>query len=452
MTTNVSSLKNKVVKAGSWVLVGHVVSQLIRLGGNLVLTRLLVPDMFGLMAVVTVFLTGINMFSDLGIAQNIIQSKKTGDARYLNTAWTVQVLRGVVIFVLMLMISGSILLANQAGLFPVLSVYADPLLPALLAVMSISGLIAGFNSLNIAVHNRELQLKNIVAIELLSQALGLIAMIGLAWYYQNVWSLVFGTLCSAFIKMAFSHHVYFGALPKFMWDKPSVKEVFHFGKWIFGSSIFTFFAGQGDRILLGGLVTSAELGVYTIAFFLAMAFKEIVRKVMSSVFYPALSEVARTRPDELKTIYYRIRQKLDIAVMIVVGLMASSGHYIIAFLYDDRYIEAGWMLEILSLSILFLGTTMAGVVLMALGNTKSIMMMTATSTLFLFVSVPVAFHFWGMQGAVAAIALNALVEIPIIFYMMRRYQLLSWFNEFRMWPLFFISYFIGNHLSDRLFL
>ena len=451
MTTNASSLKSKVLKAGSWVIVGHVLFQIIRLGGNLVLTRLLVPDMFGLMAVVTVFLSGIMMFSDLGITQNIIQSKKVNDVRYLNTAWSIQVIRGVVIFFFMLLVSWLIYLFNSLAVFPSQSVYADPLLPFLLGVMSISGLISGFNSLNVAVHNRELQLKNIVFIETVSQVLGLICMIALAWYYQNIWALVAGTLLSALIKMVLSHHRMFGERAQFMWDKEAAREIFHFGKWIFGSSIFTFFAGQGDRILLGGLVTPAELGIYNIAFFLAMAFKEVARKVMSSVFYPALSEIARTRRNELQTIYYQIRKKLDIGVMVAVGLMASCGHYIIDFLYDSRYLEAGWMLEILSLSSLFLGTTMAGVILMALGNTKSIMVITAVSTVLLFISVPIAFHFWALQGAVVAIALNALVEVPIIFYMMRQYKLLNWYYEFRMWPLFFSTYAAGHYVSGWLF-
>jgi O-antigen/teichoic acid export membrane protein len=450
MKTKENSFKAKVLKAGSWVLLGHAFSQFVRLGGNLILTRLLVPEMFGLMAVVTVFLTGITMFSDLGITQNIIQSKKSGDKKYLNTAWSIQVLRGVVIFFLMLSISWLVYYSNTLGFFSAQSVYADPLLPVLLAVMSIAGLISGFNSLNLAVHNRELELKNIVLVELISQVLGLVFMIALALYYKNIWSLVFGTLLSFFIKVVLSHHRAFGDKAKFMWDATAAREIFHFGKWIFGSSIFTFFAGRGDRILLGGLISPAELGVYSIAFFLATAFKEIVRKVMSSVFYPALSEVARTRPNDLQEVYYRIRKKLDTAVMVVVGLMASCGNLVITFLYDERYVQAGWMLEILSLSTLFLGTTMAGVCLMALGNTKSIMFITATSTVFLFISVPTAFYFWSLDGAVIVIALNALVEIPIIFYMMRRYQLLNWFYEFRMWPLFFITYALGHYGSEWL--
>ena len=387
------------------------------------------------------------MFSDLGIVQNIIQSKRGAEKFYIDTAWSIQVIRGGVICILILLISFLLDYFNSIALFSDKSVYSDPELPLLLAVMSITGLIAGFNSLNIALQNRNLKLKKIVIIEVVSQLMGLIIMIVLAWYYRNIWSLVFGTIISAIVKMALSHHHTFGAKANFAWDKEAVREIFHFGKWIFGSSIFTFLSAQGDRLLLGGLISPRELGIYTIAFFLAMAFKEVIRKVMTSVFYPALSEVVRTRRSELKAIYYQMRQKLDIVVMLGVGLMATCGHLIIEFLYDDRYSNAGWMLEILSLSFVFLGTTMAGVVLMALGNSKSIMVMTAASTLFLFVSLPVAFHFWGLYGAVVAIALKSLIEIPIIFYMMKQYDLLSWFDEFKMWPILLITYTAGHYFS-----
>jgi O-antigen/teichoic acid export membrane protein len=200
--------------------------------------------------------------------------------------------------------------------------------------------------------------------------------------------------------------------------------------------------------LLGALVTPAELGIYTIAFFLAMALKEIVKKVMSSVFYPALSEVVRTRPHELKQVYYRIRTRLDIVVMVIVGIMASSGSLVIDILYDDRYADAGWMLEILSLSIIFLGTTMAGICLMALGNSKSIMVLTAVSSVFLFISVPLAYDYFGFYGAVVAIALNAIVEIPIIVYLMKRYKIWSWFHELKTWPLFFLVFGLCRYLGE----
>ena len=435
------TLKQRILYSGSWAVLSHLLSQGMRLGGNLILTRLLVPEMFGVMAIVSVLLAGISMFSDLGILQNIIQSKRSHEKAYINTAWTIQILRGIFIFFILIVLSVLIYSLGVRGALTAGSVYADTELPWILSVMSLTALISGFNSINLALLNRELKIKEITFIEVMSQSAGLLLMIIIATIYANIWSLVIGTIFSALVKMLLSHSPSYGEKSKFCWDNSAVKEIFGFGKWIFGASIFTFLVGQGDRLILGDLISPEELGVYNIAFFLAMAFKEIVRKVMSSVFYPVLSEVVRDRPDDLKNVYYKIRAKVDVVVMIVVALLAASGHLIIDFLYDDRYKSAGWMLETLSLSTIFLGTTMAGVCLLALGDAKAIMKLTATSAVFLFIAVPISFEYFGLEGAVIAIALNSIIEIPLIFYMMKSYKLLSLLKEFRFWPLFFLIFY-----------
>lgn len=424
---------------------GDVVAQIIRLGGNLTLTRLLVPEMFGLMAIVTVFVNGIAMFSDLGISQNIIQSENADKKSYINTAWAIQILRGVVMFFLILAVSVVLYYMGNTKLLPQGSVYADPQLPYILAVMSVSAIISGFNSMNLAVLTRKLNFKLIVIIELISQVIGLLFMIFFAYYFKNIWALLVGTVVSVFIKMVLSHHSSLGTRSQWGWDRHALHEIFHFGKWVFGASIVTFLVAQGDRLLLGALISTEELGVYTVSFFLAMAFNKMVRKVMSSVLYPALSDVVRNRPQDLKRIYYKIRMPLDVVVMVLVGILASTGHLLIDFLYDDRYQDAGWMLEVISLSTLFLGMTMAGVCFMALGDSKSIMMLTSVLAVFLFVSVPVAFYFFGLYGAVVTIALSSVVEIPLIFYKMHKYKLLSWVDEFKAWPFFFLSYGVGYY-------
>lgn len=74
-----------------------VAQQLIRLGSNLILTRLLFPEAFGLMALVQTFMTGLAMFSDIGIGPSIIQNRRGEDPDFLNTAWTIQIGRGVML-------------------------------------------------------------------------------------------------------------------------------------------------------------------------------------------------------------------------------------------------------------------------------------------------------------------------------------------------------------------
>ena len=71
----------------------------LRMISSLILTRLLVPEAFGLMALISVLMTGFAMFSDMGISSSVVQSKRGDDPTYLNTAWTLQVIRGFVLWI-----------------------------------------------------------------------------------------------------------------------------------------------------------------------------------------------------------------------------------------------------------------------------------------------------------------------------------------------------------------
>lgn len=440
-------LKHRTIRSGLWVLIGHFFSQSLRLGSNLILTRLLVPEMFGVMAIVTIFIMGIGMFSDVGLQQNIVQSKRGNDKVYLNTAWTIQAIRGGGIFVFSLLLSVVMYFLGQYNSLGDNTVYADPQLPFLLALTSVTALISGFNSINLLLLNRKLIIGRVILIDTISQIIGIFFMVFLAWYYREIWSLVLGGIVASLIKMIVSHHKSLGERNYFVWDKTCAHEIFHFGKWVFFSSILGFMLAQGDRLLLGLWESPKSLGVYSIAFFLAMALKDALKKIASSVFYPMLSEVERENPDNLKNVYYRIRAKVDFFAMVTAGLMFSSGHVFIDILYDSRYLEAGWMFEILSLSMVFIGYSLAGMCLLAKGDAKNNMILTLAAVLFLYVSMPIAYYYYGLYGAIIAISFNYIIDIPGTFYVMNKYKLLDLRKEFRMIPVFFIAYFIGIYLQ-----
>src|SRR5262245_53429100 len=112
------SLKKRVLRAGTWSLAGHGLSQAIRFGSNLLMTRLLVPDMFGVMAIASILAMCLALFSDLGLRQNIIQSKRGSDSAFLNTAWMVQILRGIVLWFFYFSVGLLCFLADHMGMIP----------------------------------------------------------------------------------------------------------------------------------------------------------------------------------------------------------------------------------------------------------------------------------------------------------------------------------------------
>jgi O-antigen/teichoic acid export membrane protein len=110
-----SSIKKLAIRGAVWTIASYGTSQILRFGSNLILTRLLIPDVFGLMALVYVFISGLHLFSDIGIGTSIIQNKRGDDPVFLNTAWTMQVIRGVGLWICSLLIA-----------WPVAAFYAKP--------------------------------------------------------------------------------------------------------------------------------------------------------------------------------------------------------------------------------------------------------------------------------------------------------------------------------------
>jgi len=437
------TLKQRVVKSGSWVIFGHLFSQTMRLGSNLVLTRLLVPEMFGVMAVVSVIMGGLAMFSDVGLLQNIVQSKRGEEPNYLNTAWTIQIIRGFVVFMIALLASMALYYLGQQGYIPQDTVYANVELPFILAVVSMNAVISGFNSIHLLLLNRKLMLGKLTLINLVSQVVAIAFMLIWAWYQRDIWALVFGGLLGSLIKVALSHVLNLGERCRFFWDRDAIKEIIHFGKWIFIASILGFLLNQGDRLLLGGLISPEELGVYTVAFFLANALKSVLTKLIASVFFPLLSETIRKAPENLLEIYYKIRNKVDAITFFVAGFIFSTGDIIVAFLYDTRYQEAGWMLQILSISLVSTGSLLIDQCFLAQGKSKIVTGFILVQTVIFYVILPLLFFKFGMLGAIWSVVLATVVRMVISGIYMKIYFFYSIKKEWVMLPLIFLGYYMG---------
>ncbi len=405
-TSNALNLKDRVLRAGGWSIAGYVLSQVIRLGSSLLMTRLLVPEMFGVMAIATTVIAGLAMFSDFGLRQNIVQSMRGNDADFLNTAWTMQIIRGLLICLVAL--GGSLLLAlvSRIGLVPGGSAYAEPDLPWVIAVLSASAVIAGFESTKLAQVTRVLSLGRATQIELVAQVVGLLCMIAWAALDRSIWALVGGSIFATLVRVVLSHAWLPGVANRWRWDHAAAREILVFGKWIFASSILGFLVNSGDRLLLGGMLDTAMLGIYAIAALVFGSAEQVLSKMIGDVSFPALSETARERRAELKANYYRFHVVLASAAYFCAGILAVSGQPLIDLIYDSRFARAGWMLEILALGLLSMPFRVAGLCLVALGMPRLLSNIIAVRLIVMFVAMPVGFHFFGLQGALWGLVLS----------------------------------------------
>ncbi|WP_281282203.1 oligosaccharide flippase family protein [Aliikangiella marina] len=434
-------------KASSWVLIGYVVSQVLRLGSNLIMTRLLVPEMFGIMALCQTFLYILAMISDVGIGPNIIRSKRGEESEFLNTAWTLQILRGAFICLLVVLAALGIGYAQTNQMIGETSAFSEPQLPIILAVMSLTAFISGFKSTNLILANRNIQLTRLTILELISQLFGLVVMIAWAFIAKSIWALVAGALVSAVSLVLLSHFAFPGVANKFKLERAAVSEIINYGKWILLTSIVTAMLNQGDRLILGSLVDATTLGIYSIALFLSTSLLQAFMKLNGMVFFPLLSEVARERENELAEVYYKIRRTTDAAAISMAGFLFAFGETLINFLYDDRYQAAGPMLQILALALMLTSPSISSAIYFAIGKPKYVTIMVTIESIVKLTLLPTLYVIGGMNLAVWAVALFTISIIPIDFYYKHKLGILNLFKEFRMLPCFALGYLLGWLIS-----
>jgi O-antigen/teichoic acid export membrane protein len=438
-----SSLKQRFVRGFSWTLAGYALSQILRLGSSLILTRLLAPDIYGVMAIGYMVVTALVMFSDIGLAAGAIQSRRGEDPTYLNVAWIVQIARGMVIMLVALGLSGAMALGWLAGLLPPDSVYADPRIPGLLAVVSLYGLVSGFESTKVFFARRTLALAQLTRIDLASQVVATVFMIAWAFYWPSVWALASGWVFGALLKTVLTHLALPGPTNRLQWDRAAFLDVFHFGKWALLSSTFTFFLGSGDRLLLGAMLSATTMGFYSVALILVGALQAAVGKIVGYVVLPALSEVARERPAELKDTIYRIRRPLDLVCLLLSGALFFLGEPLIGLLYDSRYSPAGWMLGVLAVTLTATRLDIFDQCLVAMSRVRLLSGLNAARLIALYSLVPLGFFLYGVEGAVGAVAVSALVNSIVVLTLQAWLKLIDVRHELLAIPVFGTGLLVG---------
>ncbi len=387
------SFQKRAASATIWTLGSFGASQALRFGGNLFLARLLIPEDFGMMALISIFMLGLVMFSDVGIGPSIIRSNRGEDPNFLNTAWTIQVVRGFSLWA-----CASILA------LPFADYYGHPSFAILIPIASITVIIAGLESTALHTENRSLNLGRIAVLELVSQISGLILMITWAYFQPSIWALIAGGLATAIVKTILSHFLPTPIRNTIHWNKSAAKELVSFGKWVFLSTAVTFSANQMDRLVLGKLVSLDMLGIYSIAFMWARAPLHLTQIWCGKVFLPVVSQVLRSQDKAVSQIL-AYRRDFLLFIMAPTAALVVVAPSIIKVLYPPAYEIAGPIISILSFGVwlrsvegtyrsinLAVGTPQ----MVAFGNI-------ATIVLFMIFVVPF-YDLWGVYGVAIASA------------------------------------------------
>jgi O-antigen/teichoic acid export membrane protein len=394
-----TSLKKRAIRGAIWTIIGFGGIQILRFGNNLILTRLLKPEFFGIMALVTTLRVGLELLSDIGVCQNIVNSKRGDDQNFLNTIWTMQVIRGAIIWLLCLVVS-----------FPMAKFYNEPRLIWLIPITVFFSILDGFSSTSVHTLHRRMELGKLSMYELVLQACFFSTLCLLVWLYPSIWTLAIGSALGGLFKLVSSYWLV-PNYPRnhFAWDSTSAKEILSFGKWIFVASTLMFAAEQADRLVLAKIFSFEILGIYTVAYTLASIPKEVIRQLSHKVIFPAVSEQANLPRHSLRAKILNQRRLILIGCAFVLAGLVTIGDMIVGTLYDQRYAAACWMMPILCCGIWFslLFYTISPALL---GIGKPLYSAQSNFARFgvIVFGVPLAHYSFGILGAILVIAFSDL--------------------------------------------
>jgi O-antigen/teichoic acid export membrane protein len=388
------------MRGSVWTLVGYGSSQALRLLNNLILWRLLYPEAFGLMAIVSVCLVGLSMFSDIGIGPSIVQHERGNDPDYLNTAWTIQVIREF------LLCAAACLMAA-----PIATFYHEPQLAALIPAAALAAVVSGFNSTRLFTATRTISLGRITVIDLVAQAASLVVMIGWAWLQRSIWALIAGSVAYNAIRMVLSHTTMLpGIRNHFHWDPTCARAMLHFGRWIFFSTLLTFIVMQSDRLIFGKLIPMGLLGVYSVATTWASMPFAIIGRVYSTVLFPLLSRI-HNEGTNFSRVLRNTRRPWVILAGCATACLVSAGPTLIHLLYEAKAEKAGWIIQMLASGVWLLSLEAANsIALLALGQPKWMAAGNAAKLVGMVLLIPLGYSTFGFPGAVAALASTELLH------------------------------------------
>lgn len=369
----------------------------IRLATNVYMTRLLSPELYGQMAQLVAVDIGLRMLSDVGSNFFVINNPRGAEPRFVNTIFTVEALRGVLMWLVAVVIAWPY--ANYVAM--------QPQLAYVLPVFALSAVLGGLTSPKANLLKREMKLGRLTLAEVGEQLVASAVSIFYALFIApTLWSLVAGTLVAGMVRTLYTHLALPGPRARFAWDRDVIRQLE--GHWIFLSTALTYFAQRFDIFIMPRLLTIGQIGVYNQANQLAQMPLFIGARLIGAVFMPAMSKVLRENPSEHPKKYL---QGMFVVLLgggvacVAVALASPSFFYL---LYDVRYHDAMWLCPLL-VAAAWPHFVMEAAIreILAMGHNRALPVSNAVRLASTIVFSVSGYHLAGLVGFVLGNALGA---------------------------------------------
>ncbi len=422
---------------GSSLLIGlHAATSVLRLGSNLILTRLLAPEAYGVVAIVTSISYVLTMVSDMGLRAYITRHP-TADDGLIQTVWTVRLIRNVVLAVIMF-----------AGADFFASLYSAPQVSAAIKVASALFLIDGLASMAFLTSERERRVVRLTLIDFSRFLFVTSVTIVAAYFLRNYWAIVISMFVSSVFSVVVSYTLVKGAPVRFRLNRKHALDLWRFSRYVIPASMISIVLTQTDKFFLAKFFPLAELGKYMLASALAMTVLSIINQYVMRVFYPKFAQTYREEPEKAADVFYSARRQITLLLAFGVGGVIGGAELIVRVLFNDLYLGAGFYLAILCLRPLAkLSSFPAEQAIIAKGYIRIPLLANILRLAWVLVAGPIAYFYMGPLAVVVVMSLTEIVLLPFFWWYQRRRNIMNVSEELFIFGIAAVGFIIGFALD-----
>jgi len=401
------SLKTRASRGVAFLGARTVMIRAIGFARVAVLARLLTPADFGIYGLAVVLYVGFRTLSAFGINQYLIQ-KEDLELTLVRSAWSYNIFRGAAVGCLIIVVAPLYASALDA-----------PDVGAILPVVALAAIVAGFVNPAFTLAERQVQFGPIVVVNVIAACLETTLVIALAYFLRDAYALAWGLVISM-VNLVVLSFVLFDFVG---WPRLSIidfKQLFRVGKHLMFSSGATFVSKQIDNLIAGALLGTAAVGVYVVSYRLAYLPLEVMSTIVNRVAIPTLSRL-QSEQERLARAYRDLVDVQLCAMAPVIILLVVYAHPIVVLIYGEKWAAAARVLQALVLVMVGSGLyQLAEPYALARGHFKTI---AKSKLLEIMVFLPCAFvgaRFWGLPGLAIGAGFGYLSSALVLTYCVRK--------------------------------
>lgn len=428
------TLPQKMVQGGAFISSLKIIRKALSLIRLVVIGRILAPSDFGLMGIALLTMSALETFSTTGFSHALIQ-KKENTHNYLDAAWTVLIMRGFIIFIMLY------LAAPYVAVF-----FHSPAVRPIIQVLAFTTFIHAFSNIGVVFFQKELEFNKVFISRFVGISTNFIVAIFAALILRSVWALVLGLFAENVVNLIVSYliHPY---RPHFSKDFGKAKELFGFGRWVLGSNILIFIGEHIDDIFVGRVLSAMALGFYQMAYRISNMLETEITQVIASVAFPAYAKIQDQKARVQKAYFRIMRLTLAISLPITAGMVLLAPEFTQVFL-GEKWIPMVKAIQLLAVAGLIKSVVSTGSPLFSGSGYPNyeFYMQLIRGFIILIVIYPLI-EVMGISGAAIGVILSVAGMLIIWYPFSQKITRVSWYRYFEtFWPPLFCSLLMAGSI------